>query len=78
VFPSTTVADDDVTMEEPGVIVGHPTLRAPGHVSLDEDIDTACLLLWASMVKDRTIAESARAEARQQHLDVREELLNRL
>jgi hypothetical protein len=30
------------------------------------------------MVKDRTIAESARAEARQQHLDVREELLNRL
>jgi hypothetical protein len=30
------------------------------------------------MLKERTTAERARAEARQQHLDVREELLNRL
>jgi hypothetical protein len=37
-----------------------------------------CLLQWASMLKERTMAERARAEARQQHLDMREELLNRL
>ncbi len=36
------------------------------------------LLLWASMLKERTTAERARTEAKQQHLDVREELLNRL
>jgi hypothetical protein len=36
------------------------------------------LLLWASMLKERTMAERTRVEARQQHLDVREELLNRL
>jgi hypothetical protein len=36
------------------------------------------LLQWASMLKERTTTERARAEARQQHLDVREELLNRL
>jgi uncharacterized membrane-anchored protein len=30
------------------------------------------------MLKERTTAERARAEARQQHLDVREDLLNRL
>jgi hypothetical protein len=30
------------------------------------------------MLKERTTTERARAEARQQHLDVREELLNRL
>jgi hypothetical protein len=36
------------------------------------------LLLWASMQKERTMTEKARAEARQQHLNVREELLNRL
>jgi hypothetical protein len=30
------------------------------------------------MLMERTTAERARAEARQQHLDVREELLNRL
>jgi hypothetical protein len=35
VFPSTAVADDDVTVEEPGVILGYATLRAPGDVSLD-------------------------------------------
>jgi hypothetical protein len=37
-----------------------------------------CLLLWASMLKEWTTAERARAEARQQHLDMREELLNML
>jgi uncharacterized protein (DUF2225 family) len=36
------------------------------------------LLLWASMLKEQTTAKRARAKARQQHLDVREELLNRL
>jgi ATP phosphoribosyltransferase len=36
------------------------------------------LLLWDSMLKERTTTERARAEARQQHLDVREELLNRM
>jgi hypothetical protein len=30
------------------------------------------------MLKERTMVERARAEARQQHLDMREELLNRL
>jgi hypothetical protein len=30
------------------------------------------------MLKERTTAERARTEAKQQHLDVREELLNRL
>jgi hypothetical protein len=86
---------------EPEVILGHPTLRAPGDLSLDEAIGTAHwahtqaqnvlhresggiiderqrLLQWASMLMERTTAERARAEARQQHLDVREELLNRL
>jgi hypothetical protein len=100
-FPSTAVADDDVTVEEPGVILGHPMLRAPGDVSRDEAMGTACwaltqaqnvlrresggivdewrrLLLWASMLKERTTTKRARVEARQQHLDVREELLNRL
>jgi hypothetical protein len=36
------------------------------------------LLLWASMLKQQTVIEKARAEVRQHHLDVREELLNRL
>jgi hypothetical protein len=36
------------------------------------------LLLWASMLKELTTAERARVEARQQHIEVREELLNRL
>jgi hypothetical protein len=86
-FPSTVAADDDVTVEEPGVILGHPMLRAPGDVSLDVDMGTArwaltqaqnvlCresggivderrrLLLWASMLKEQTMAERARAEAR--------------
>jgi hypothetical protein len=36
------------------------------------------LLLWASMLKEQTTTERARVEARQQHLDVREELLNKL
>jgi tryptophanyl-tRNA synthetase len=37
-----------------------------------------CMVLWASMLKERTTAERVKVEARQQHLDVREELLNRL
>jgi hypothetical protein len=41
VSPSTTVADDDVVVEESGVILGHPMLRAPGDVSLDEATGTA-------------------------------------
>jgi hypothetical protein len=36
------------------------------------------MLQWASMLKEWTTAERARAEARQQHLDVREELWNKL
>jgi hypothetical protein len=88
-------------VEEPGVILGHPALRALRDVSLGEAMGTTRwaltqaqnvlrresggivdewrrLLLWASMLKEQTTAERARAEARQQHLDVREELLNRL
>jgi hypothetical protein len=98
--PSTAVADDDVTVEESGGIMGHP-IRAPGDVSLDEATGTTRwvltqaqevlrresggtndeqrrLLLWASMLKEWTTTEKARAEARRQHLDVREELLNKL
>jgi hypothetical protein len=41
VFPSTAAADDDVAMEELGVILGHPTLRAPEYVSLNEAMGTA-------------------------------------
>jgi hypothetical protein len=40
-FPSTAAADNDVAVEKPGVILGHPTLRAPGDVSLDEAMGTA-------------------------------------
>jgi hypothetical protein len=40
-FPSTAAADDDIIMEEPGVILGHPTIRAPRDVSLDEAMHTA-------------------------------------
>jgi hypothetical protein len=36
------------------------------------------LLLWASILKEWTTTEKAWSEARRQHLDVREELLNRL
>jgi hypothetical protein len=39
--PSTTADDDDVFVEESGVILGHPTLRDLGDVSLDEAIGTA-------------------------------------
>jgi hypothetical protein len=86
--PSTVVAGDDITMEEFGVILGHPMVRAPEDVSLDEAMGTAhwsltqaqdvlrwesgginderwCLLLWASMLKERTMIEKARVEARQ-------------
>jgi hypothetical protein len=41
VFPSTTVADDDIIVEESGIILGHPMLRALGDVSLDEAMGTA-------------------------------------
>jgi hypothetical protein len=34
-----------------------------------------CLLLWASMLKERKASERARAQARQRHLNKREELL---
>jgi hypothetical protein len=87
-FPSTAATDDNIAMEEPGVILGHPTLRAPGDVSLDEAMGTVRwaltqaqnmlhresggivderwhLLLWASMLKERTMAERAWAKARQ-------------
>jgi hypothetical protein len=100
-FPSTATHDDDIAVEEPGVILGHPTLRAPREISLDEAMGTTrwaltqaqnvlrresggnvderrCLLLWAFMLKERTTGERAMTEARQQHHDVREELLNRL
>jgi hypothetical protein len=92
----STVEIDDGGAMEPEVILGHPTLRAPRDVSLDEAMGTTHwtltqaqnvlhwesggiiderwrLLLWASMLKERTTAE-----ARQQHLDGREELLNKL
>jgi hypothetical protein len=100
-FPSTTTANDDVVVVEPRLILGHPTFRAPGDVSLDEAMGTTrwaptqvqnmlrwesggivdewrCFLLWASMLKDRSTIQRARVEARQQHLYVREELLDRL
>jgi hypothetical protein len=38
---SSTVAADDSTTVESKVILGHPTLRAPGDVSLDEAMGTA-------------------------------------
>jgi hypothetical protein len=79
---------DDGGAVEPEVILGHPTLRAPGDVSLDEAMGMARwvltqaqnvlhrerggivverrrLLLWASMLKERTMVERARVEARQ-------------
>jgi hypothetical protein len=42
--PSTTVADEDITVEESGVILGHP-IRAPGDVSLDEAMGMARWML---------------------------------
>jgi hypothetical protein len=81
-------AADDGGAVEPEVILGHPTHRAPGDVSLNEAMGTTRLaltqpqnvlhresgaivdeqrrlLLWASMLKERTTAETARAEDRQ-------------
>jgi hypothetical protein len=101
VFPSTATADENVTVEEPRVILGHPTFRAPEDVSIDEATsmvhwaltqaqnvlhqesggiidEQRRLLLWASMLKERITVERVRVEARQHHLDVRGELLNRL
>jgi hypothetical protein len=88
VFPSIAVADDDVAMEEPRVILEQPTLKAPRDVSLDEAMGMACwaftqahnvfcresggiideqrcLLLWASMLMERTTVERVRVEVRQ-------------
>jgi hypothetical protein len=48
--PSTTVADDDVDVEESRVILGHPMLRAPGVVSLDKVMGTACWCLPRHMM----------------------------
>jgi hypothetical protein len=87
-FPSSVAVDDDITMEEPGLILGHPMLRAPRDVSLGEAMGMARwvltqaqnvlhresggivderrrLLLWSSMLKERTMAERVRVEARQ-------------
>jgi hypothetical protein len=55
VSPSTVVAHDDDTVEESGVILGHP-IRAPVDVSLDKAMGTAC---WAlTQVKDVLRQES--------------------
>jgi hypothetical protein len=43
----------------------------------DVNDEHRCLLLRALMLKGRTTSERARAQARQQHLDMREELLER-
>jgi hypothetical protein len=39
--PSIVVDDNDIIVEESGVILGHPMLRAPRDVSLDEAMGTA-------------------------------------
>jgi hypothetical protein len=44
-FPSTVATNDDVAVEEPRVILGHPTLRAPRDVFLDEAMGTAHMAL---------------------------------
>jgi hypothetical protein len=36
-----------------------------------------CLLLWASMLKERTTSKKVKADGRQRHIDMREELLER-
>jgi hypothetical protein len=94
---TSMVAGNDIA-EEPEVVHGHPFLKAPGGISLDEAMGTAhwvlnqvhevlhrehryvddkCrrLLLWASMLKERTTSKKARAQARERHLNTREELL---
>jgi hypothetical protein len=43
--PSIIVDDNDIIVEESGVILGHPMLRAPRDVSLDEAMGTARLAL---------------------------------
>jgi hypothetical protein len=43
----------------------------------DIDDEHQCILLWASMLKERTTSEKARAQAREWHLNTREELLKR-
>jgi hypothetical protein len=96
---TSAVASNDI-VEELEVIHGHPLLRAPGDVSLDEAMGTAPwalnqaqevvhrergdidderqrLLLWASMLKEWTTSEKVMEQARERHLDTREELLER-
>jgi hypothetical protein len=43
----------------------------------DIDEERQRLLLWASMLKEQTTSEKARAQAREWHLNMREELLKR-
>jgi hypothetical protein len=72
---------EDVSLDE-AMVMAHWALTQAQNVLRRESggiIDERRrLLLWASMLKEQTTAERARAEVRQQHLDVREELLNRL
>jgi hypothetical protein len=77
VFPSIIAADDDVTVEEHGVILRHPMLRAPRNVSLDEAMGMAH---WAHTQAQNVLHRESGGiiDEWQQHLDVREELLNRL
>jgi hypothetical protein len=79
---------------EPEVTLGHRTLRAPGDVSLDEAICTSCWALTQAQnmlhresggiaavgfhAQGADNGGEGKGEARLQHLDVREELLNRL
>jgi hypothetical protein len=41
------------------------------------DINNERLLLWASMLNERITSKNVKADARQRHLDTREELLER-
>jgi hypothetical protein len=43
----------------------------------DIDEERQRLLLWASMLKEQTTSEKARVQAREWHLNMREELLKR-
>jgi hypothetical protein len=98
--PSTEATDDNGVVDLEAIL-GHPTLRAPRDISLDEAMGMAYWTLthaqnvlhresggninerrptlqWTSMLMEQTTTERARVEARQQHLDVRDELLNGL
>jgi tRNA G26 N,N-dimethylase Trm1 len=43
----------------------------------DVDDEHQHVLLWASMLKDQTTSEKVREQARERHLNTREELLKR-